>query len=75
MAKTNLRQVLAENIRSYRSRAGISQDEFAVQCGVHRTYVGSVERCERNVTLSTLEMIAKAIGVTTPELLTKNGVK
>jgi transcriptional regulator with XRE-family HTH domain len=39
-------------------------------CGLHRTYVGSVERAERNVTLSTLEVFAKALGLSVPGLLT-----
>lgn len=74
MAKINLRQILAANVRRYRSRTGISQDNFAIECGVHRTYVGQVERCERNVTLATLELFAKAMGVSVPQLLTKDGV-
>jgi transcriptional regulator with XRE-family HTH domain len=75
MAKADLRQILAENVRRHRANMGVSQDEFAIQCGVHRTYVGSVERCERNVTLATLELFAKALGVSVPQLLTKDGVK
>ena len=69
MAKQDLRDVLSENIRAYRQQNGVSQDEFAAQCGVHRTNVGSVERCERNVTLATLELFAKAMGCPVPELL------
>ena len=75
MPKSNLRQVLADNVRRYRARFGISQDNFAIECGVHRTYVGQVERCERNVTLATLELFANAMSVTVPQLLTKDGVK
>lgn len=75
MAKSTLRQILADNIRRHRAKVGISQDEFAIRCGVHRTYVGSVERCERNVTLGTLEMFSQAIEVSVPQLLTKDGVK
>lgn len=74
MAKLNLRQILADNVRRYRSRVGISQDNFAIECGVHRTYVGQVERCERNVTLATLELFAKAMKTDVPNLLTKDGV-
>ncbi len=74
MAKPNLRQILADNVRRYRSRVGISQDNFAIECGVHRTYVGQVERCERNVTLATLELFAKAMKTDVPKLLTKDGV-
>ncbi len=67
----SLRAVLAENIRTFRREKGISQEELAELCGLHRTYIGSVERLERNVTLSTLEVLASAFGVTVPELLTK----
>lgn len=74
MAKLNLRQILADNVRRYRARVGISQDSFAIECGVHRTYVGQVERCERNVTLATLELFAKAMKTDVPKLLTKDGV-
>ena len=69
MVKLDLRDVLSENIRAYRQKNGVSQDEFAAQCGVHRTYVGSIERCERNVTLATLELFANTMGCSVPELL------
>lgn len=61
---------LAENIRRLRHERGLSQEELADVCGLHRTYVGSVERGERNVTLSSLETIAKALGVSVVDLLT-----
>lgn len=49
----------------------MSQEQLAETCDLHRTYVGSVERGERNVTLSTLETLAAALSVTVPDLLTK----
>lgn len=64
-----LRFILAKNIRRHRSRLGFSQEELADKCGLHRTYIGSVERCERNVTLSTLEMLAEGLGVSAESLL------
>lgn len=67
----SLRVTLAENIKTFRREKGISQEELAEQCGLHRTYVGSVERHERNVTLSTLEVLSETLRVTVPELLTK----
>jgi transcriptional regulator with XRE-family HTH domain len=71
MAKTNnLRAILSESIREHRSRLGISQEELADLCGLHRTYIGSVERAERNVSLSTLEVLASALNVSVPSLLT-----
>lgn len=66
-----IRAVLAENLRHFRKAHGYSQEELANLCELHRTYIGSVEREERNVSLSTLEVLAKALGVSVPELLTK----
>lgn len=68
----SLRAVLAENIKTFRREKSVSQEELAELCGLHRTYIGSVERHERNVTLSTLEVLASTFGVTVPELLTKH---
>jgi len=65
-----LTEILATNVRTYRHAQGVSQEELADICGLHRTYVGSVERGERNVTLSTLEVLASALGVSVPRLLT-----
>jgi len=56
-----LMQTLSEKIRSRRKEIKLSQEELAERCDLHRTYIGSVERGERNVTLSTLEVIAKAL--------------
>lgn len=66
-----LRRILAQNIRNYRLQKKLSQEKLAEICDLHRTYVGSVERCERNVTLSTLDVFAKALGVSVPDLLSK----
>ena len=66
----SLRSILAENIRAFRKSRGISQEELADICDLHRTYIGSIEREERNVTLSTLEVLAEALGVSVVELLT-----
>ena len=65
-----IRKVLAGNVRYIRSRLGISQEELADRCSLHRTYVGAIERAERNVTLSTLEVFSKALGVSVADLLT-----
>jgi len=66
----NLRQILAKNIRNERQRLHLSQDELAFRSGLHRTYVGAVERAERNITLSSLEKIAKALSISPVTLLT-----
>jgi transcriptional regulator with XRE-family HTH domain len=67
----NLREILARNIREYRQSRQLSQEALAALCGLHRTYVGSVERGERNVTLSTLEVFSEALDISVPELLSE----
>ena len=66
-----LRRILARNLRKYRKQENLSQEQFAAICGLHRTYVESVERCERNVTLNTLQIFASVLGVSVAELLTE----
>ena len=67
-------QTLADNMRTFRKARGVSQEAFAELCQLHRTYIGSVERGERNVTLGTLEAIAGAMEIIVPQLLTEGGV-
>ena len=58
------------NLRRHRRARGLSQEEFADLLGVHRTYMGGVERGERNLTLRSVERLAERIGVEPIELLT-----
>lgn len=67
-----LQKVLGRNLRQYREARGISQEDFAEVFGVHRTYIGGVERGERNLTLKSLERIAATIGADPIELLRAN---
>jgi transcriptional regulator with XRE-family HTH domain len=60
----NFQRRLGLRIRELRKRRGWSQEEFAHACGLDRSYMGSVERGERNVTLSSLRAIAKGLDVT-----------
>ncbi|MCB9508260.1 MAG: helix-turn-helix transcriptional regulator [Myxococcales bacterium] len=69
MTSASLRGNLAANIRHFRRAKDLSQERLAEMCGLHRTYVGSVERGERNVTLSTVEAFAAALGVGAIDLL------
>jgi transcriptional regulator with XRE-family HTH domain len=64
-----LQKVVGRNLRRYRLERGYSQEAFADHMGVHRTYMGSVERGERNLTLQTLERIAIFLGVDPIDLL------
>ena len=70
-ASEDLRRTLAENVLHYRKVRRLSQEDLAALCELHRTYIGSIERRERNVTLSTLEAIANTLGVSVPKLLTQ----
>lgn len=56
-------------VRAQRERQGISQEDLAYRCGLHRTYVGSVERGERNISLQNIHLIAAAMEMTASELL------
>ncbi|WP_300336696.1 helix-turn-helix transcriptional regulator [Accumulibacter sp.] len=64
-----LRGILAANLRQLRRDKGLSQEALADLANLHRTYVSSVERCERNASLDTLERLANALGIDPSELL------
>jgi transcriptional regulator with XRE-family HTH domain len=57
----DLQRTIGANLRDYRRARGLSQEAFADMLGVHRTYKGSVERGERNLTLRSVERIAARI--------------
>ena len=65
----NPNNLLARNVRALRLARGWSQEKMAEKCGLHRTYVGAIERGERNVTLETLNALALALGVSAAELI------
>lgn len=64
------RAVLAENLRRLRARRGWSQERLGDEAGLHRTFIGSVERRERNISLDNLALLAWALEVEPAELLT-----
>ena len=66
---THSRRVLAANLLRVREDLGLSQEAFAETLGFHRTYISSVERCQRNVSIDNLDKMAKALKLKAADLL------
>jgi transcriptional regulator with XRE-family HTH domain len=64
VAEEELARRFGALVRRLRQERGYSQEEFSFRVGLHQTYVSSVERGERNVTIGTADRIAKALGTT-----------
>jgi transcriptional regulator with XRE-family HTH domain len=71
MPRQDSASVVAANLRRLRLERKWSQEDCAEKCGLHRTYVGAVERGERNITLASLDRIAAAFGVSAVDMLTE----
>lgn len=56
-------------VKKLRNARGLSQEQLAFKAGFHRTYIGMVERAERNITLANIEKLANAFEITISELL------
>lgn len=65
----DVRQRLAQNLRRLREGKGWSQEKFAFEANIHRTYVSDIERGARNPTITVVEKLALPLGVTASELL------
>ncbi|HEY5053560.1 MAG TPA: helix-turn-helix transcriptional regulator [Solirubrobacterales bacterium] len=65
----DLQRTVGENLRAYREARGINQEDFADMLGLHRTYMGSVERGERNLSLKKVERLAAQLGIESSVLL------
>jgi transcriptional regulator with XRE-family HTH domain len=68
-ALSDVRARFGQRLREVRQRKGVSQEKLAEMAGLHRTYVSSVERGERNISLVNIEGLAKALGVPMAELM------
>lgn len=67
MDKINIK--FGKKVRQERQKRGLSQETFANIVGVHRTYIGMIERAEKNITLSNIKKIADALNMSLSELL------
>ena len=68
MAEETLARRFGELVRRLRQEKGYSQEELSFRVGLHQTYISSVERGERNVTIQTADRIAKALGTKLSDL-------
>lgn len=68
----NIINVFGKNVRNYRLELGLSQEKLAERCGLHRTYIGSIECFQRNVSLENIQKIASALGKEPYQLLVNN---
>ncbi|CAI8047764.1 Regulatory protein MunI [Geodia barretti] len=70
MSDDSILKKFGERVRQLRKARGFSQQSFAATCGLDRTYIGGIERGERNVALRNMEAIAKSLGLSVSELTT-----
>ena len=74
--KSDLLKLFGQKVRAKRLEMGASQEDLAELAGVHRTYVGMIERAEKNITLLNIQKFADALGVKIEDLLaTENNGK
>ena len=66
--ENNIKKIFGVRVRALRSEKGWSQEDFAFECGLHRTYIGAVERGERNVSLENIKKIADTFKIDIAEL-------
>lgn len=73
--KNQILIAFGKKVRELRIQKGLSQEELSFKADVHRTYIGMIERAEKNITLINIEKIAKALEVSPYELLKNNNEK
>lgn len=70
---SDIAKIIGQRIRNYRTQKGLSQEKLAELAGCHPTYIGQLERGEKNATLESLEKIASAMDISLSELFDKLG--
>lgn len=69
MDKQTILLRFGQSVQQHRKALGLSQEQLADKAGVHRTYIGMIERAEKNITLCNMEKIAKALDTSISSLL------
>lgn len=67
MSATPTRKQFAKRLKALRKRANLSQEELGFKSGLHRTYIGSIERAEQNISVDNIHKLAKALKVSVDE--------
>ena len=70
---SDISKILGKRIRSYRAQAGLSQEKLAEAAGCHHTYIGQLERGEKNATVESIERVATALNIPLSKLFEKLG--
>ena len=70
---SDVAKIIGQRIRNYRTQKGLSQEKLAELAGCHPTYIGQLERGEKNATLESVEKIASAMDISLSELFNKLG--
>ena len=70
---SDIAKAVGQRIRNYRTQKGLSQEKLAELSGCHPTYIGQLERGEKNATLESIERIAAALGISLSKLFEKLG--
>lgn len=61
----NILKIFGDNLRDYRQSKGLSQEEFAAKCGLHRTYISAIECYRRSISLDNIQKISDALEIDT----------
>ena len=70
---SEIAKIIGQRVRNYRTEKGLSQEKLAEMSGCHPTYIGQVERGEKNATLESIEKIASAMNIPLSKLFEKMG--
>lgn len=69
MSKEPILLLFGHNVQKYRKAQDLSQEKLAELAGLHRTYIGMIERAEKNIMLCNIEKVAKALNISISKLL------
>ena len=72
---SDIAKILGQRIRNYRTAKGLSQEKLAELCGCHPTYIGQIERGEKNATIESIEKVSTALNVSLSKLFENLGVQ